>query len=364
MTNRIIDIADQPARLSAGGGLLKIGAGNGPERTIPFQHVAAIVCSHGQITFTQAVLAELAGVNGILVVCDAKHLPVAMMLPLVTHSLQTTKFHTQAIAGVALRKRIWRGIVQAKILAQARVLVQLHGHDNGLSGTARQVRVGNASHLEAAAARTYWPLLFGDRDYRRSDHEDGRNALLNYGYAVVRAIVARALCGTGLHPGLPLHHHNQADPYPLANDCMEPFRPLVDEWVAGWCASRPGPWKVDKESKEPLLARLTGRFSDGKESRSLFDWAQQTADRLARCLEGTRNTVDIPSIGHAEGEREAGSEEEDRERVPRDVAADAVRRAGVDEGAAAGVHGVSETAPEGGFHSTPVERLRQVRGER
>lgn len=308
MTNRVIDIADRPARLASRGGLLRLEREGAEERTVPFDHIAALICSHRQTTFTQAAVAELASAGGIFVVCDAKHLPVGMMMPLVGHGEQTTMFQKQAEAGAALRKRLWRETVASKILAQASALLVLAGESYGLDHMARRVRVGNATQMEALASRVYWPLLFDDKRYRRSEDEDSRNALLNYGYAVVRAIVARALCASGLHPGLAIHHHNRYDPYPLANDVMEPFRPLVDRWVAEWCSRTEGPWPLDKEAKAALLGMLMGRFTDGEEARSLFDWVERTSERLARCIEGKRSEIDYPQIEAARGAG-AGPEE-------------------------------------------------------
>lgn len=310
MNNRVLDISASPARLSAQGGLLRIEAPGIESRTVPFTHLAAVICGHPQVTFTQAVLAEMAEANAILIACDAKHLPVAMMLPLTAHHRQTTLFQTQASAGLPLRKRLWRQIVSAKVRAQSAALMQVHGKDGGVGLMAQRVKIGNASQMEALASRYYWQQLFKGTKFKRGDEEDTRNALLNYGYAVVRAITARALCGTGLHPGLALHHHNQYDPYPLANDLMEPFRPLVDEWVARWCASRAGPWPLNKDSKAALLARLTERFTDGSENRAIFDWVERAAEQLARCLEGRKQSLEVPELRYA---GESGAQEGSKE---------------------------------------------------
>ncbi|MCL4795992.1 MAG: type II CRISPR-associated endonuclease Cas1 [Bryobacteraceae bacterium] len=327
MNNRILDFAEAPARLSAREGRLHIESADRPPINIPFDHLAAIVCSHGQVTFTQAVLSELAAANAILISCDTKHLPVAMMLPLVAHHRQTTSFQRQATAPLPLRKRLWRDIVAAKIRAQAQALLSAQDSDAGLGAIARRVNVTNASTMEALAGRHYWAVLFGEQRLRRSDEEDARNALLDYGYAVVRAIAARALCAAGLHPGLALHHHNQDDPYPLANDLMEPFRPLADLWAVGWCASRPSHWALDRPAKQSLLSWLTGRFTDGAESRSLFDWAGRSADQLARCLEAKRSSLDFPEL-RCVPPQEMARPKKDPQRVPRDVALRDVRSAG------------------------------------
>lgn len=295
MTNRVLDLAERPARLSAKDGLLVVETGEA-SRQFPLAHLAVVVCSHPQIVWSQPAMAQLAESGGLAVVCNAKHQPVAMTLPLAAHSTQTARFQAQASAGLALRKRLWRQIVAAKVLAQSKALERLQGRTYGLEHLARRVRVANASTLEATASRVYWPLVFEDSRYRRGDDLDSRNGLLNYGYAIVRAVTARALCAAGLHPCLPLHHHNKYDPFPLANDLMEPFRPLVDEWVARWCSGVPGPWPLDGKSKASLLGCLTGRFKGGGESRSLFDWVERVAECLTRCLEGKQPALEFPSL--------------------------------------------------------------------
>ena len=313
MTNRVLDFSEAPSRLSAAGGLLRIQSGEESERTVPFSHIAAIVCSHGQVSFTQAVLAELAAVNAILVACDAKHLPVAMMLPLVVHGEQTNRFQWQASASMPLRKRLWREIVVAKIRAQGATLLRVRGQDFGLPLAAGRVKISNADSLEAQASRVYWQLLFDDKRYFRSAAQDDRNALLNYGYAIIRAVVARALCCAGLHPALALHHHNKYDPYPLANDLMEPFRPLADEWAAKWCDAKPAPWPLDRLSKASLLSRIAGRFTDDAESRTMFDWAELWSERLARCLEKKREGLTIEEIRHVDDQGAVPGPQEDSE---------------------------------------------------
>jgi hypothetical protein len=176
------------------------------------------------------------------IVSNEKHLPAAMLLPLSTHSTQTERFARQAAVSLPTRKRAWQQIVQAKLRAQARLLEETTGADQGLHVMAGRVRSGDPDNLEAQAARVYWPALFGKEAsgeaFRRDPEGEGINVHLNYGYAVLRAIVARALCASGLHPSLGVHHHNRYDTFCLADDLMEPFRPLVDRVVAGLRHSR------------------------------------------------------------------------------------------------------------------------------
>ena len=378
MTDRILDISDRPARLTARGGLLVIdfgkpwGASNrdaagvntsgqeshnplsppsakdgshvarDPEsglrardtqsHTIPFADIAVLVTSHPQISFTQAVLAGLAAAGGMFIVSDEKHLPAAMMLPLSTHSTQTERFARQAAVSMPTRKRAWQQIVQAKLRAQARLLEEVTGKDWGLGLMAGKVRSGDPDNLEAQAARIYWQALFGEvgtgvpgEAFRRDPEGAGVNPHLNYGYAVLRAIVARALCASGLHPSLGVHHHNRYDTFCLADDLMEPFRPLVDRVVArlrrsgipssdeeaagGGGTASPLPTVIpaeagipapaihlDQNSKKAILAGLLVRYTADGESRTLFDWASRSASSLVGLIEEREEKLSFPDL--------------------------------------------------------------------
>lgn len=309
MTDRILDISDRPARLTARGGLLVIDFGNpwdaarparDPEsglrardtqsHTIPFADIAVLVTSHPQISFTQAVLANLAAAGGMFIVSDEKHLPAAMLLPLSTHSTQTERFARQAAVSLPTRKRAWQQIAQAKIRAQGRLLKEITGHDGGLGDMAVKVRSGDPDNLEAQAARLYWQALFGEDGFRRDPEGEGVNPHLNYGYAVLRAIVARALCAAGLHPSLGVHHHNRYDTFCLADDLMEPFRPLVDRVVAklrrdALPPALPPDLQLDQNSRKAILTGLLIRYAAEGEARTLFDWASRSAASLVAMIE-------------------------------------------------------------------------------
>jgi CRISPR-associated endonuclease Cas1 subtype II len=387
MTDRILDISDRPARLTASGGLLVIDFGKPREttrwgeagapaavreshhrpatssakegssvprdpesglrardtqrQTIPFADIAVLVTSHPQISFTQAVLAGLAAAGGMFIVSNEKHMPAAMLLPLSTHSTQTERFARQAAVSLPTRKRAWQQIVQAKLRVQARLLQETAGADQGLLLMAGKVRSGDPDNLEAQAARIYWQALFGKdapgKSFRRDPKGEGINVHLNYGYAVLRAIVARALCASGLHPSLGVHHHNRYDTFCLADDLMEPFRPLVDRVVAGLHRSQfpssdqeggggggtpplpadvpasnttPSPRAVipaqagihapatqlDQSSKKAILEGLLVRYTAGGESRTLFDWASRAASSLVGLIEEREEKLNFPDL--------------------------------------------------------------------
>ncbi len=293
---RIVGLAEEPARLNVRNSLLVIARSGAPETTIPLAEVAVLVLEHPQVVLTQAVLAGIAAGGGIIIGCDAKHMPAAMLLPLDTHFAQRERFALQAQASLPLRKRLWQSLVKAKIRAQARVLTEFNGHDSGLSDLLPKVRSGDPSNVEAEAARRYWPALFVDPAFRRDRFGESQNSLLNYGYAVLRAIVARAICSAGLHPCLGLHHHNRYDAFALADDLMEPCRPLVDRVAAAYCHKHGPDAILDKAAKAALIGSLMRRFDVAGESRTLFDIMERTSASLASVFAGERRTLLLPDL--------------------------------------------------------------------
>lgn len=294
MQNRILDLSDAPARLRIRDGRLVVERESHPPAIFSLADVSVLVVANPRVTFTQAVLAGLAGAGGVFVACDGRNLPVAMLLPLQGNSLQAERFAAQAAARLPLRKRLWRQLVRAKIEAQASVLVELCGDDAGLMQLSRLVRSGDRTNIEARASRRYWPLLFDDDGFRRRRDRNDQNRLLNYGYAVLRAIVARAICAAGLHPTLGLHHHNRYNAFCLADDLMEPYRPVVDLAVARHFDRDDGAGGLNRETKARLLEALIRRCSMDGEQRTLFDAASRTATSLAAVYMGERDRLDLP----------------------------------------------------------------------
>jgi|SRR5579863_180227 len=298
MTERILDFSEQPASLSVRNDLLVVRPEAGEPQTLPLEEIAVLVAAHPRVTFTLAVVAGLARHGGLLVTCDEKRQPAAMMLPLETHHVQTVRYAGQARMSLPARKRLWQQIVRAKIAAQARLLEEKTGKDWGLAMIADRVRSGDPENLEAQAARIYWPALLG-KSFRRSPEGEGPNSLLNYGYAVLRAAVTRAICAAGLHPTFGLHHHNRYDTFCLADDLMEPFRPLVDRVVAKLLEEEGEAVTLDRESKQALLEPLLGRFTCQQECRTLFDWLARTAFSLSGVVSGDSARIEIPELRHA-----------------------------------------------------------------
>ncbi len=294
MINRILDFSEAPARLKLRCRQLVIVRPDRADISVPMADLAVVVASHPRLTYTQAVLAELAESGGAFVACNRQMLPVGLLLPLVAHHAQTQRFAAQAAAPLPLRKRLWRQIVRAKIQAQGALLQKLYGTDHGLLAMIPRVRSGDPTNVESQAARRYWPHLFDNLQFRRNPDNEDQNLLLNYGYAVLRAIVGRAICAAGLHPSLGLHHHNRGNPFCLADDLMEPFRPTVDEAVVEYVDSRPGFQGLEPAAKQSLIGELTGRYMVGGEQRTLFDTVARLAGSLADVFLGNAQRLEMP----------------------------------------------------------------------
>jgi len=296
MTETILDIADAPVALSVRYDQLVIQPENGEPATRPLEEMAALVLAHPRSTVSQAALAGLAKAGAAFVVCGDNYLPAGMLLPLDANSVQTERISLQACLPIPRRKQLWRQVVQAKIRAQARLLVRLRGHDAGLPAVAAKVRSGDTLNAEAQAARRYWDALFDSEAFRRRREEDDQNRFLNYGYAVLRAIVARAVCAAGLHPSIGLHHCNRYNAFCLADDLMEPFRPIADHAaVALWQEAGPDA-PLDRPAKQRILSSLYQRFDFEGEQRTLFDILSRVAASLVAVIYGRETKLRIPEI--------------------------------------------------------------------
>lgn len=297
MGERILEIAN-PARLSVKDSQLVIEREGLLPFITPVSDISTLLLAHPQVTLTEAVISRLAEAGAMVVTIDRNFLPIAMTLPLQIHSLQTERLTAQIALGPVPRKRLWQQIVKAKIRAQANLLKELYGSDGGLAPAAARVRSGDANNLEAQAARRYWGLLFADPKFRRGSdpNESGpdQNRHLDYGYTVLRAAVARAICAVGLHPSIGLRHHNRYDAFCLAADLMEPFRPLIDRRVVSWIAHHPASAPLDNSAKKWLIEAVTMRYWIEREERILSDILFRVASSLAAVLSGSRERLDLP----------------------------------------------------------------------
>lgn len=225
--DRIIDIASDGRHLARERGFLTVSDAEGAVTRIALDEVSAVIVHAHGITWTQSLLARL-GEQGVpVVMCGADHAPRSVLMPLEGHHAQGGRLRAQWTAGRPLMKQAWKHVVKRKILFQAAVLDAVGEASAPLTMLARGVTSGDEGNREAQAARYYWPRLMGG-DFRREQSGVGPNMLLNYGYTVLRATAARAVVAAGLHPSIGIHHSNRGNAFALADDLMEPFRPLVD----------------------------------------------------------------------------------------------------------------------------------------
>jgi CRISPR-associated protein Cas1 len=289
MTDRVLDFSEEPARLSVRVENLCIERDGHDPRMIPLAEIGVLVVSHPRVSYTHSVLMLLAQKGGAFVTCDERRLPVAMLMPLQANVTQTERMAAQANASDPVRKRLWKRIVRAKLKAQARALDACALDGQPVRALLTAVKSGDSANIEAQAARRYWAALTGrllPEDFTRDPDGPWPNALLNYAYAVLRAIVARALCASGLHPSLGLHHHNKYNPFCLADDLMEPMRPLADKAVISFCKANPDVAEVTKAARGHVIERLTDRYVHKGEARTLFDIAGRASARLAEVFMG------------------------------------------------------------------------------
>jgi len=274
----------QPARLALADGQIVVRQEAGEVR-LALEDLAWLVLDTPQVSLTGALIAGCMEAGVVVVSTDARHTPNGMMLPFHTHHRQAGVARLQVAAGEAVKKRLWQRIVRAKIGNQAAALAACGRGAAPLRAMAALVAPGDPENVEARAAREYWKLLFAG--FTRENGGDLRNMLLNYGYAVVRAVVARALVAHGLMPSLGLHHDNAANGFNLADDLVEPFRPFVDRAV--WQLTGEGRRREGEPSLEERRQLATiplAGVQQGQERVSLLVAAEQSAASLVRALDG------------------------------------------------------------------------------
>lgn len=267
------------------------------EITKPIEDLGVVVLDHKQITVTQGVLEALLENNCAIITCDSRSMPVGLMLPLYGNTTQNERFRDQLSASMPLKKQLWQQTIQAKINNQASVLQACSGDEiRCMRVWANDVRSGDPDNLEARAAAYYWKLLFKQVDGFTRDREGiPPNNLLNYGYAILRAIIARGLVASGMLPTLGIHHHNRYNAYCLADDIMEPYRPYVDELVFSLVHSKGlPPEELSKEWKAALLSIPTLEVRIGNKRSPLMIAVGQTTASLYKCFSGELRRILYP----------------------------------------------------------------------
>ena len=266
-------------------------------KTVPIEDVGIIVLDNKQITITQALIEALLGNNCAIITCDSSHLPVGLFLPLYGNTVQNERFREQIDASLPLKKQLWQQTVCQKIKNQATVLRYTTGevHNNMLIW-ADSVKSGDSENLEARAAAYYWKNIFPDfPEFIRGREEASPNGLLNYGYGILRAIIARAIVCSGMLPTLGIHHHNRYNAYCLADDIMEPYRPYVDKLVVDILHQNPY-GDLTPEAKVSLLTIPTIEVSINGKRSPLMVAATTTTASLYKCFCGESRRILYPEM--------------------------------------------------------------------
>jgi CRISPR-associated protein Cas1 len=291
MVGRVVEIATDGRHLSVSRGFLVVAERDEEIGRVPMDDVAAVIANAHGLTYSNNALIELSGRGVPIVLCGANHMPAAIVWPVDAHHVQTGRMNDQISATLPLKKRLWAQLVRAKILAQGAALAAAGAPSGGFYLLSRKVRSGDPDNVEAEAARRYWPLLLG-KEFRRDTDAGGMNGLLNYGYAVLRAGIARAVMATGLHPSFGLMHSNRSNPMVLIDDLMEPFRPTVDREVCRLLKS--GSTEVDRDSKGALARIMVIDLPTNVGLSPLMVCAERLAQSLARAYAGETDELDLP----------------------------------------------------------------------
>lgn len=267
------------------------------EVTKPIEDIGVLVLDNKQITVTSGVLEALLENNCAVITCDSKSMPVGLMLPLYGNTTQNERFRHQLDASLPLKKQLWQQTIKVKIENQAAVLKKYAGSEiRCMKVWASEVKSGDSENMEARAAAYYWKNLFSIDGFTRDREGIPPNNLLNYGYAILRAIVARGLVSSGLLPTLGVHHHNRYNAYCLADDIMEPYRPYVDELVCQIVESGMEYEVLTKEIKGRLLTIPTLEVTiSGKRSPLMVAVGQTTAS-LYKCFSGELRKISYPEM--------------------------------------------------------------------
>lgn len=297
MIGRIVEVADDRRHLFLSRGFLVVQDTEGERKElgqIPLDDITAVIANAHGLSYTNNLLVALAERCAPFVLCAANHNAVGMVWSIEGNFQQAKRFDAQIAAKQPLIKRLWAEIVKSKLQQQATVLEATGAPYVPLSALVRKVRSGDPDNFEAQGARRYWGFLLGD-DFRRDQQAGGVNAMLNYGYTVLRAATARAVVAAGLHPTIGLHHSNAGNAMRLVDDLMEPFRPMMDLKV--WQLHQQGEGEVTPESKRALVRTLYDDMQTSAGATPVMVCAQKLATSLAQVFMEEKDKLDLPLPG-------------------------------------------------------------------
>lgn len=302
MVTQVVEIAEDGNYLSRHRGFMVVRQGDTEAGRVPLDDITALILSAHQITLSKALIVALAERKAPIVTCGKTYHPLALSLPYHSHYDQTGILWSQIECSRPLAKRLWQSVVQEKIGNQRIALAYFDPASpilDELDVLARRVKSGDPENMEAQAARYYWTALLGD-DFRRDFQTGPENALLNYGYSVLRAATARAVCSAGLTPALGIHHRNRKNPFALVDDLMEPFRPLVDKTVRGIIDNDPV-GKTGETDLTPDLKRQLTRVLDldvalKKGVSTVMNSLYRLAQTFVTSLQEKENLLEFPVL--------------------------------------------------------------------
>ncbi len=299
MIKQTLEISREPAHLAVRYDQLQLRRGDEVAASFPCEDLGFVVVDHPQVTYSHAALAALMENDAVVVLCGRDHLPSGLLIPLSDHNQVVWRIQLQVDVSLPVKKRLWQQLVQAKILAQADNLPPGTPAEIRLRQLATEVRSGDPDNREAQAARAYWsawllqsPEGAVTEGFQRDPDGPGINGLLNYGYAILRAALARAIVAAGLHPALGLHHSNRGNAFCLADDLIEPLRPMVDERVRRLAFS--GETELNQSVKAELLSLLTEEVRTGEFAGPLTVALHRYVASLVKCYTGDTRTLEAP----------------------------------------------------------------------
>jgi len=299
MAKRTIEISSGPTHLSVRRKQLLIQRDGQSTAQVPCEDIGFLIIDQPRTTISHAVLNEISKAGGVVLLCDQRHLPSSICLPLADHSQVVWRLHDQLAVSKPLEKKLWKQLVQEKIRGQAWVLGE-SATSRKLLDLANNVRSGDPTNIEAQAARAYWKSFLPDEVFRRDASADDLNAFLNYGYAIIRAALARSIVSSGLLPAIGLHHRNRSNPFCLADDLIEPLRPFVDDRARDLYIQ--GYRELTTEAKQGLLELLTLRIDATDGTGPLMVKIQRLVTSLVDCMQGKSKKLTVPRIADAKFE--------------------------------------------------------------
>lgn len=297
MIGRIVEIADDRRHLFLSRGFMVVQDTEGDRKElgqVPLDDIAAVIANAHGLSYTNNLLIALAERGAPFVLCSANHNAAGMLLPIDGNFQQAKRFDAQLAASQPTIKRLWADIVKSKLQQQAAALEAANVISIPLASLVKKVRSGDPDNFEAQGARRYWTLLFGEQ-FRRDQQAGGINAMLNYGYTILRATTARAVVAAGLHPTMGLHHSNQGNPMRLVDDLMEPFRPMIDLKV--WQLCQRGEQAITPDSKRALVRTMYDDMQTNVGVTPVMVCTQKLATSLAQIFLAEREKLDLPLPG-------------------------------------------------------------------